>query len=114
MNEFLKQISKIKYGKIEIITPEKKKYKFFGNTKEPKAKIEIKSYESINKILSNGSLGFAESYLDGHIHTEDLKTLMTFFVKNEKYLNFIFKKKFIYKNLGLCKKKTNRKYSISK
>ena len=105
MNEFLKQISKIKYGKIEIITPEKKKYKFFGNTKEPKAKIEIKSYESINKILSNGSLGFAESYLDGHIHTEDLKTLMTFFVKNEKYLNFIFKKNLFIRILGYVRKK---------
>ena len=105
MNEFLKQISKIKYGKIEIITPEKKKYKFFGNTKEPKAKIEIKSYESINKILSNGSLGFAESYLDGHIHTEDLKTLMTFFVKNEKYLNFIFKKNLFIRILGYIRKK---------
>ena len=105
MNEFLNQISKIKYGKIEIITPEKKKYKFFGNTKEPQAKIEIKSYKSINKILSNGSLGFAESYLDGHIQTEDLKTLMTFFVKNEKYLNFIFKKNLFIRILSYIRKK---------
>ena len=90
MNEFLKQISKIKYGKIEIITPEKKKYKFFGNTKEPKAKIEIKSYESINKILSNGSLGFAESYLDGHIQTEDLKTLMILHLYDYTFLRCFY------------------------
>tara|TARA_Y100000590_G_scaffold280110_1_gene314651 strand:+ start:2278 stop:3444 length:1167 start_codon:yes stop_codon:yes gene_type:complete len=105
MKKFLKQISNIQYGEIEIITPDKKKYKFFGNTKEPKAQIEIKSHKSINKILSGGSLGFAESYLDGHIRTKNLKTLMTFFVKNEKYLSFIFRKNIFIKILTFIRKK---------
>ena len=105
MKKFLKQISNIQYGEIEIITPDKKKYKFFGNTKEPKAQIDIKSHKSINKILSGGSLGFAESYLDGHIRTKNLKTLMTFFVKNEKHLSFIFRKNIFIKILTFIRKK---------
>ena len=67
MKKILNQISKIKYGQIEIITPENKKYKFSGITKKPKAILKINSYESINKIINNGSLVFAESYLEGHI-----------------------------------------------
>ena len=50
MKILLNKISRIKYCEIEIITPEKKKYKFSGETKEPKAYLEIKSYKSIKKI----------------------------------------------------------------
>ena len=85
--------------------PEKKKYFFQGETKHPKASVEIKSYKSVNKILSKGSLGFAESYLDGHIKTHNLKSLMMFFVKNEKYLDFIFKKNFFLRFKNFIKKK---------
>ena len=38
-----------------------------------------------NKILDKGSLGFAESYLDGNIETKNLKSLMLFFAKNETF-----------------------------
>ena len=107
MKILLNKISRIKYGEIEIITPEKKKYKFSGETKEPKAYLEIKSYKSIKKILNNGSLGFAESYLEGYINTNNLKSLMIFFLKNEKYLNFIFKKNIFVRFINSIKKKWN-------
>ena len=107
MKILLNKISRIKYGEIEIITPEKKKYKFSGETKEPKAYLEIKSYKSIKKILNNGSLGFAESYLEGYINTNNLKSLMIFFLKNEKYLNFIFKKNIFVRFINSIKKKLN-------
>ena len=105
MKKILNQISKIKYGQIEIITPENKKYKFSGITKKPKAILKINSYESINKIINNGSLGFAESYLEGHIKTKNLSSLLTFFIKNENYINFFYKKSFLEKIMGFFRKK---------
>ena len=107
MKKILEAISNIKYGEIEITTPEKKIYKFCGKTKHPKAKLEIKSHKSINKILSKGSLGFAESYLEGYVKTEDLKSLMIFFIKNEKHIKIIFKKNFFARFLSYIRKKLN-------
>ena len=50
MKKILEVISNIKYGEIEITTPEKKIYKFCGKTKHPKAKLEIKSHKWVPLI----------------------------------------------------------------
>ena len=67
--------------------------------------IIIKSQKSINKILDKGSLGFAESYLDGNIETKNLKSLMLFFAKNEKYLNGVLKKNIFLRFSNYFRKK---------
>tara|TARA_B100000029_G_scaffold511304_1_gene604974 strand:+ start:4156 stop:5331 length:1176 start_codon:yes stop_codon:yes gene_type:complete len=105
MKNFLNKISNFEFGKIKIKTPDKKEYNFYGNKKGPKAEIIIKSKKSISKILDKGSLGFAESYLEGYIQTNDLKTLMLFFAKNEKYLNGVLKKNIFTKFKNFIRKK---------
>ena len=99
MKKLLNKISKIKYGEIEIITPENTKYKFFGETKRPKATIKIKSYKSVNKILNKGTLGFAESYMDGDFSTNNLKNLLFFARKNEPNFIKYNKGKWLYRIL---------------
>ena len=94
MRTFLNKLSKIEYGKIKILTPDNKTYKFSGLKDGPNADLKLNSYKSIKKILSNGSLGFAESYLDKDLETTNLKKLLSFSIKNERQLDFIFKKSF--------------------
>ncbi len=105
MDNFLNKIADFEFGKIKIVTPDGKKYNFQGKRDGPETEIIIKSQKSINKILDKGSLGFAESYLDGNIETKDLKSLMLFFAKNEKYLNGVLKKNIFLRFSNYFRKK---------
>ena len=108
MKIFLKQLANINYGKIKVILPDNKIYKFSGSKKGPKVNLKINSYKAIQRILSDGSLGFAESYLDGGVETQDLKKLFIFSLKNEKNLNFIFRKSFLSKIFNKLIKKIGK------
>ena len=50
------------------------------------ARLALKSYRAIWKLVRGGSLGFAESYMDGEATTDDLVALFEFFMANEAAL----------------------------
>ncbi|MEC9342907.1 MAG: cyclopropane-fatty-acyl-phospholipid synthase family protein [Pseudomonadota bacterium] len=51
---------------------------------EAEAELRMNNFALVRKALRRGSLGFAESYIDGDIETPDLVSVFRFFVRNEK------------------------------
>jgi cyclopropane-fatty-acyl-phospholipid synthase len=50
------------------------------------ASLSLASYGAIWRLIRGGSLGFAESYMDGDAETDDLRALLEFYIANERCL----------------------------
>ena len=88
LNKFFEQIQ---YGYLAVTFPSGKKAEFFGKSRGIKADIKLNNFLFLKKLLNKGSIGFAESYMDGDFSTSDLKNLLFFSRKNESYF-FKYKK----------------------
>lgn len=60
-----------------------------GDRSFPVYKLEIKKPHFFNKVLSGGSIGFGEAYVEGDWDTPDLSGLLFLFAKNQKDLGLI-------------------------
>ena len=81
-----KSLKFIKYGSIELINYDNKKY-FFGNpNKELKVKIKINKPGLTYQIIKSGSIGMAESYMRGDFETDNLTNLIELTAKNIKLI----------------------------
>ena len=52
----------------------------------PQARLTINRYRGLWKLLRGGSLGFAESYMDGDVDTADLVAVFEFYFENAEAL----------------------------
>ncbi len=52
----------------------------------PRARLTINRYRGLWKLLRGGSLGFAESYMDGDVDTTDLVAVFEFYFENAEAL----------------------------
>ena len=82
---------KTKFGSIKLILPSGIKYLFEGDKIGVDAHIELQNYSLVTKLFKNGSVGFAESYIDKDFLTDNLTNLLIFAKMNEN--NFINIKK---------------------
>ena len=109
----------IKYGSIKIINYDGKVF-LFGNEKE-KLKVEIK----INKpgltyhVIKSGSVGLAESYMNGDFETDNLTNLIELTAKNIKLVykfSGIFDFSFMnnFKNVFIKNNRSRSKENIAK
>ena len=81
-----KSLKFIKYGSIELINYDNKKY-FFGSSKEElKVKIKINKPGLTYQIIKSGSIGMAESYMRGDFETDNLTNLIELTAKNIKLI----------------------------
>ena len=81
-----KSLKFIKYGSIELINYDNKKY-FFGSPKEElKVKIKVNKPGLTYKIIKSGSIGMAESYMRGDFETDNLTNLIELTAKNIKLI----------------------------
>jgi len=88
LNQFFQ---KIQYGKLIVNFPSGQIKEFAGIEDGIKAEIKLKNFLLIKKLFNKGSIGFAESYMDGDFSTSNLKNLLFVASKNEPY--FIANKK---------------------
>ena len=84
-------LSRNNYGEIYVTFPSGISRNFIGNLKGHKADIKFNNYKLIYKLFKNGSVGFAESYMDGDFETQNLSNLLLFAHQNE--LSYLNKKK---------------------
>ena len=89
----LKFFEKTKYGSLSVEFPSGKISKFEGKEYGVSAKIKLKNFLLIKKIVKRGAIGFAESYMDGDFNTDDLKNLLIFAEKNKSSFLIYSKKK---------------------
>jgi cyclopropane-fatty-acyl-phospholipid synthase len=84
---FLRLLSKLSTGHLQLTTPEHEQL-LFGNAHQgPGASLSIRDWRACGRILRAGDIGFAESYQAGWIDTPDLTALLRLALRNEAALD---------------------------
>tara|TARA_B100001741_G_scaffold48615_1_gene36558 strand:+ start:3227 stop:4405 length:1179 start_codon:yes stop_codon:yes gene_type:complete len=81
-----KSLKFIKYGSIELINHDNRKYIFGDINEELKVKIKINKPGLTYQIIKSGSIGMAESYMRGDFETDNLTNLIELTAKNIKLI----------------------------
>jgi len=102
LNKPLEKISKkifhkTKYGNLKVIFPSERIEYFNSDNKNFNADIKINNFSMISKLMKKGSVGFAESYMDGDFSTNNLTNLLFLAEKNINNYYDYKRGKFIYK-----------------
>lgn len=74
---------RIECGRIFIKLPSGKSYHFDSGNAGPTGRIILKNWNLPRKVAFSGSIGVAESYMDGDWESPDVTELLKFFVENE-------------------------------
>ena len=74
---------KIEYGELTIIPPDGPPRTFKGTKEGPKAALKLNTIRAIRRLVTGGSLGFGEAYLDGDWDSPNLAQLLELFVIND-------------------------------
>jgi len=77
-----RNLKKIKYGYLELIDSKGIKYNFGNKNSSLKAQIIINDPSFTSKLLTNGSSGLGESYINNEFKTNDLTSLIELSAKN--------------------------------
>ena len=70
-------LSRLHYGRLELLGPGGQSFSFPGALPGPDAVIHLQDWEVASDVLRAGQLGFAEAYLQGRWHTPDLPAVLT-------------------------------------
>ena len=87
-------LSKIEYGKLNVKFPSGSEIEYNSNNEGLNADIKLNNYNLFYKLLKKGSVGFAESYMDGDFASKDLSKLLQFAHQNE--LSYLKQKKTLH------------------
>ena len=123
INTFSKKIAfsalkMIKYGKIILRDYDQSKY-IFGNDESLIVFVKINKSDFFKKIISKGSIGMAEAYMNNEFQTDNLSKLIELTAKNIEIVHKfsgILDLSFInyFKNIFIKNTKSNSKKNISK
>ena len=123
INNFSKKIAfsalkMIKYGKIIVTDYDQSKH-IFGNDENLIVFVKINRSDFFKKIISKGSIGMAEAYMNNEFETDNLSKLIELTAKNIEIVHKfsgILDLSFInyVKNIFKKNKKSNSKKNISK
>ena len=70
-------LSKLRYGRLDVVAPGGQSFSFPGALPGPDACIELADWEVCRNILRAGDIGFAEAYLAGRWVTPDLTAALS-------------------------------------
>jgi len=83
---FLKLLSHLEFGSLELTLPSGEKHHFKGRQAGPDGYLKIISPKAINRLLSDGKMGFCEGYMAGDLDSPDLSVLIQLAVLHDAYL----------------------------
>jgi cyclopropane-fatty-acyl-phospholipid synthase len=78
----MRALTKIKRGSLDVTIPGGKTYRYSGPEAGPHAQATIHNWRLIPRILSHGSLGVAESYIEGEWDSPDVTAFLEMFLIN--------------------------------
>ncbi len=84
-----KSILNIKHGHLEVIFPDDSKLIFGDNNCHIKGKINILNWSALSQIFNSGSIGFAETYMEKKIISDDISKVLYIMALNRKLNNKI-------------------------
>ncbi len=80
-------IGRPKHGAVTITLPDNSVRTFGDPSTGQHARLHIKNFSVLPKTLRRGTVGFAQSYIDGDVEIEDLTTLFRYFLQNRDVLD---------------------------
>lgn len=86
----LKGLEHIRFGTLALTLPDGSTHHFEGPEAGPSADIRVRERSAISAVVTQGDIGFAESYMRGEWDTDDLATLMHFVCQNVSALEHFF------------------------
>jgi len=69
-------------GAVTFVMPSARELRIVGDTLGPEARIIVRDFRFMRRVLGAGDIGFAEGYMAGEWETPDLSTLLTAFSLN--------------------------------
>ena len=70
--------SSLRYGRIDFVLPDGRKFRAEGQNLGPVAELDIHNVDLFARLIREGDLGFCDAYLDGWWSTPDLQAFMDF------------------------------------
>ena len=70
--------SSLRYGRIDFVLPDGRKFRAEGQNPGPVAELDIHNVDLFARLIREGDLGFCDAYLDGWWSTPDLQAFMDF------------------------------------
>ena len=109
----------IKHGNLKLINHDGQEYNFGNKNEKLKARLKINKPGLTFKIIKNGSIGLAESYMENDFETDNLTNLIELAAKNIQIVHkfsgtFDFPLFNKIKNLFIKNNKSRSKENISK
>ena len=75
-------MSRIVYGSIAFVGPDGEEQTFSGPQAGPRARFVIYEWDVLQRIAARGDIGLGEDYIAGAWETDDIETLVAFFLLN--------------------------------
>ena len=107
----LKSLARLSAGRLTVRLPDGTTCHFGPNGAERQAEIEIKDWRFFRRVLLDGDIGFAESYMDGLCDSPDLPALLSLLTDNEKALGRVTRTNVFH---GLLLKLLHRRHDNSR
>ena len=79
----LRALTQLRIGKITVQLPTGHAYRFDSGVPGPEASVVLHSWNAPRRTLTGGSVGLAESYMDGEWDSDDVTTFLELFSVNE-------------------------------
>jgi cyclopropane-fatty-acyl-phospholipid synthase len=75
-------VSQIEFGHVAVVLPSRERIEYHGRQPGNSATLVLHRWRAIARLLSQGDLGFAESYIDGDWSSPDLAALLELAARN--------------------------------
>ncbi len=85
-NKFFKHLENLQTGCLELVTPDGKKHVFQGSQADHRVTLHLHDWRVIKNMLTKGDIGLAEDYKNGYWDTDNLASLLTLALANQKAL----------------------------
>ncbi|MFI4967730.1 MAG: class I SAM-dependent methyltransferase [Gammaproteobacteria bacterium] len=80
----LKLLARIRIGRLNLVAPDGRVYRFEGAAPGPEATLRIRHLDAVRRTLWGGDLGLAEAYMDGQWQSPDLMAFLELGLLNLK------------------------------
>ncbi len=77
-------LQKFRYGALEFALPDGRVFRAEGPQEGPLGRVDVKDVRMFARIMREGKLGFAESYLEGWFDSPDLQALLDVIYMNNR------------------------------
>jgi cyclopropane-fatty-acyl-phospholipid synthase len=72
-------------GSLRVTVPSGQSFRVGGRTPGPAAEVRLKNWRLPGRAFAGGTIGLAESYIDGDWDSPDVTSFLELFVRNEKH-----------------------------